>query len=184
LPESTTLAPPGIVEGGQPLPGDDGGLFAGFPFTGHEILSGADEALMVSAAVATIAGLAIAIRPSTAANAQFFLANVRQIPAVCGGLQVTANRGLAAVAAGTAQVADVAGSAPGRAIATVENYSNAVREGFNRGAGGAVLGSGSGDDGARDIRLLMQIGMLLGAAYLAFLTVWFWATRLRWSPRV
>jgi hypothetical protein len=183
LPEDTTLAPPGIAEGGQPLPGDDGGLFAGFPFTGHEMLSGANEALIVSAAVATIAGVAMAVRPSGVASAQFFLANVRQIPAVCGGLQVTANRGLAAVAAGATQVADVAGSAPGRAIATVESYSIAIREGFNRGAEGAVLGSGSGDDGARDIRLLMQIGMLLGTAYLAFLTVWFWATRLRWSPR-
>jgi hypothetical protein len=183
LPEGTTLAPTGLTEGGQPLPGDDGGLFAGFPFTGHEMLSGANEALMVSAAVATIAGIAIAVRPSTVANAQFFLANVRQIPAVCGGLQVTANRGLAAVAAGTARAADVAGSAPGRAIATVESYSNAIREGFHRGVEGAVVGSGSEDDGARDIRFLMQIGMLLGAAYIAFLTVWFWATRLRWSPR-
>ena len=29
----------------------------------------------------------------------------------------------------------------------------------------------------------MQVGMVLGTVYLAFLTVWFWATRLRWSPR-
>ena len=26
---------------------------------------------------------------------------------------------------------------------------------------------------------MMQIGMLLGIVYLAFLSVWFWATRLR-----
>jgi hypothetical protein len=35
-----------------------------------------------------------------------------------------------------------------------------------------------------DSRLVMQIGMLLGVVYLAFLTVWFWATRLRWNPRI
>jgi hypothetical protein len=32
---------------------------------------------------------------------------------------------------------------------------------------------------ARDGRLLMQMGMLLGMVYVAFLTAWFWATRLR-----
>jgi hypothetical protein len=26
---------------------------------------------------------------------------------------------------------------------------------------------------------MMQIGMLLGMVYLGFLTIWFWATRLR-----
>jgi hypothetical protein len=25
--------------------------------------------------------------------------------------------------------------------------------------------------------------MLLGFVYLGFLTIWFWATRLRWNPR-
>jgi type VI protein secretion system component VasK len=40
------------------------------------------------------------------------------------------------------------------------------------------------DDGWSDRRLLAQIGIVLGTVYLAFLTVWFWATRLRWNPRV
>jgi len=38
-------------------------------------------------------------------------------------------------------------------------------------------------DGLRDSRLLAQLGIVLGMVYLAFLTVWFWATRLRWNPR-
>ena len=33
-----------------------------------------------------------------------------------------------------------------------------------------------------DARLMLQIGQLLGLAYLAFLAVWFWATRFRTRP--
>jgi len=40
------------------------------------------------------------------------------------------------------------------------------------------------DDESWDSRLLAQIGVVLGTVYLAFLTIWFWATRLRWNPRV
>jgi hypothetical protein len=29
----------------------------------------------------------------------------------------------------------------------------------------------------------MQVAMLLGLAYVAFLTVWFWGTRVRWNGR-
>jgi hypothetical protein len=30
---------------------------------------------------------------------------------------------------------------------------------------------------------MLEIGLLLGAVYMAFLGVWFWATRLRRRPR-
>jgi hypothetical protein len=140
---------------------------------------------MVSAAVVTIATVTVAVRPSTLASAQFFLANVRQIPALCGGVRQAVDRQVAPAAAGTAHLAELAGSAPGKALAKLEEVSSAIRDGFHRGLEGGVPGSeiGATDDGARDIRLLMQIGMLLGAVYVAFLTVWFWATRLRWTPR-
>ena len=39
------------------------------------------------------------------------------------------------------------------------------------------------EDGLSDSRLMTQIGMLLGFVYLAFLTVWFWATRGRGALR-
>ena len=55
-----------------------------------------------------------------------------------------------------------------------------IREGFDRGVGRVVDNDG---EGLRDGRLLAQVGMVLGLVYLAFLTVWFWATRLRWNPR-
>jgi hypothetical protein len=35
----------------------------------------------------------------------------------------------------------------------------------------------------REPRLMLEIGLLLGAVYMAFLGVWFWATRLRRRPR-
>jgi hypothetical protein len=40
-----------------------------------------------------------------------------------------------------------------------------------------------GGEGAGDNRLLMQLGMMLGFGYLAFLTLWFWATRARPNAR-
>jgi hypothetical protein len=61
-----------------------------------------------------------------------------------------------------------------------------VKDGFNRarvGADGAVDAIEhrleDGGRGARDNRLLLQLGMLLGMGYLAFLTIWLWATRMR-----
>jgi hypothetical protein len=69
----------------------------------------------------------------------------------------------------------------GKVVEVAADFTQTVRDGFMRGAG--RVGSGAGD-GADDTRLAMQIGMLLGIVYLAFLTVWFWATRLRWNPRV
>jgi hypothetical protein len=84
--------------------------------------------------------------------------------------------------AGTARLGVASGGAvkgsAGAVKGIAEDVANDIRDGFLRGATGSA-----DDDGASDTRLLMQIGMLLGTVYLAFLTVWFWATRLRWNPR-
>jgi hypothetical protein len=40
---------------------------------------------------------------------------------------------------------------------------------------------GDGGD-ARDTRLMMQLGVVIGLVYAAFLTFWVWATRIR-NPR-
>jgi hypothetical protein len=91
------------------------------------------------------------------------------------------NGHVSAAVAGTARLGVASGGAvkgsAGAVKGVAEDIANDIRDGFLRGV------SGSEDDGASDTRLLMQIGMLLGSAYLAFLTVWFWATRLRWNPR-
>jgi hypothetical protein len=179
-----TIPPTGITEGGEPVSGA-GGIFDGAPFGGAELVPGAQEAFIIYAAVVTAAGAAIAVRPSAVATAQFYLANARRIPAVCGGVTKDVIRQASAAAAGTARLAAVGASVPGRAAAGVADLTEAVQEGFRRGVDRGGPGGAIADDGddANDIRLLMQIGMLLGMAYVAFLTVWFWATRLRWSPR-
>jgi hypothetical protein len=50
-----------------------------------------------------------------------------------------------------------------------------------RGAGALTARGVIDADGeaAKDSRLLIQVAMLLGMVYVAFLTAWFWATRLR-----
>jgi hypothetical protein len=59
----------------------------------------------------------------------------------------------------------------GRAFDTIaEGFSQAV-EGDRKARG------------LTDSRLLVQIGIVLGLVYTAFLTLWFWATRIRWNPR-
>ena len=37
-------------------------------------------------------------------------------------------------------------------------------------------------DAVGDSRLMIQLGLVLGFLYAAFLSVWFWATRLRGRP--
>ena len=51
-----------------------------------------------------------------------------------------------------------------------------LSEGFGRAAREAT---GEARDGLSDTRLVVQLGMLLGVLYLGFLSVWFWATRVR-----
>jgi hypothetical protein len=46
----------------------------------------------------------------------------------------------------------------------------------------AVAPEAAADTGWTDSRIMMQLGMLLGIVYAAFLTVWFWATRIRPQP--
>jgi len=185
LPEHVASGPLGLTDVSPPVSSGDGGLLDGLPFHGPGMIPGGDEVLMATAAAITVASVAIAVRPSTVATAEFFLANARQIPAVCGGVREGVNRQISAAAAGSTHLVELAAQAPDRAAAALDDASKAIRENFHRGFEGGVLGRDTGGtgDGERDIRFLMQIGMLLGAVYVAFLTVWFWATRLRWNPR-
>ena len=44
------------------------------------------------------------------------------------------------------------------------------------------IGGQIGSENSRDPRLMIRIGATLGLVYLAFLAVWFWATRFRMKP--
>ena len=44
------------------------------------------------------------------------------------------------------------------------------------------IGEQIGSENSRDLRLMIRIGATLALVYLAFLAVWFWATRFRMRP--
>jgi hypothetical protein len=100
------------------------------------------------------------------------VANVRLVPSIAGA--TIERTGVAAVDAGSrlgSGVATAAGSVLGSVV-------DPVREGFGR-----AVRPTARSDSVHDSRLLAQIGIVLGTVYLAFLTLWFWATRVRWSVR-
>jgi hypothetical protein len=191
LPEDVALPGPQIVDTHEVTPGDVG-LFGGGGLSPrlpdhHELLVGAGGAVAASAGLLMLARVALAARaagPSAALSAQFFLANARQIPAFCGGVRENADRYISTAAAGIAEWGEASGARFSTVISTAAaNPIETLHDGFLRGLGQPGP-NGDKDDGASDTRLLMQLGMLLGTVYLAFLTVWFWATRLRWNPRM
>ena len=57
-------------------------------------------------------------------------------------------------------------------------FGASFHEGFEQG----VRGNREVTDAVADRRLLIQLGMGLGYVYAMFLSVWFWATRLRRNP--
>jgi hypothetical protein len=61
----------------------------------------------------------------------------------------------------------------------LRGLTQSFRDGFEDALGGGNREIG---DALGDSRLMIQIGMALGFLYAAFLSVWFWATRLRGGP--
>jgi len=130
------------------------------------------------------------------ADARMAFTNVRLLPCL---LKDEASRQLAALTEALAPIAAPAasGSGPGRGTAgpAVTPDSVAVKteravaglrgffDEFSEGLSQATRDAGEAPDGLSDNRLAVQVGMLLGVVYLAFLSVWFWATRARWNPR-
>jgi hypothetical protein len=126
------------------------------------------------------------------ANARMAFTNVRLLPCL---VRDSAERHLAALtdalsAAGSTPAAALGGAGAGGSVAAgaieaehahggLEGVFGGLREGFAQ----VTRDAGETADGLSDSRLMVQIGMLLGVVYLAFLSVWFWATRVRWSPR-
>jgi hypothetical protein len=82
---------------------------------------------------------------------------------------------------GGANTPAVSGGEDRPLASSVAELLRTVRDGFLPAAGRGDNGY-VGLDEVTDNRLLMQIGMALGTVYLAFLVVWFWATRVRSDP--
>ena len=72
--------------------------------------------------------------------------------------------------------AESAGEISSRVRGTAADSMADIRGGIERAIKSTTDQS---EDSLGDSRLMVQIGMLLGFAYLGFLAVWFWATRGR-----
>jgi hypothetical protein len=141
-----------------------------------------------------MAGAAIIAPRAAGAGADWRLAfnNVRLLPclAMASVQQNTslltdaiAARGGGAVRSVTAGAGHAAGNggrrighAASEAVGALEGAAESIRDGFGRTI------EGRGSEGLSDSRLFVQIGMALGFVYLAFLTFWFWATRVVRRP--
>ena len=157
---------------------------------------GSDSRVLISAAVATMAGAAIIAPRAAGAGADWRLAftNVRLLPCLAMASvqqnialltdavapRASGGGGMGFATAGDAARADSGSNRISRAtsdaVGAIEEAGKALREGF------AQTIENGGSDGLSDSRLFVQIGMALGFVYLAFLTVWFWATRVLRRP--
>jgi hypothetical protein len=159
-----------------------------------------DARILVSAAILTAAVAAmLGPRPGgSGTDVSMVFTNVRLLPCVVkeglarhirmlveagatvGGPGASAPSIAVAEPGSASGALGVSGERPSDPTARVRNAFEMIRNGFDQAIGEA------GDDvgeGFRDSRLMMQIGMLLGCVYVAFLSVWFWATRLRGTDR-
>jgi hypothetical protein len=190
--DPSTVLGTGLAEVAEPA-SEGGGAFGGLPFEALPALTpGAGEALLLSAALATVAGLALAARasgpsPASVMIARFFLANAPPIPLRCTvGASTTRVSAAVARAAGSVGEGGVLGvqtsvGAPvGGVAGKVVAVRDEVRDGFMRGAG--RLGTGSADDDATGNPLWL-IAMMLGTVYVAFISACIWAYKQRWRLR-
>jgi hypothetical protein len=106
-------------------------------------------------------------------SASLLFTNVRLLPCYSGSFveQVTRSSSQVSVSSAAREL-DRVREIGGRAV-------DEVSRGFSR----VVSERDSSGRGLTDSRLLVQIGIVLGLVYCAFLTLWFWATRIRWNPR-
>jgi hypothetical protein len=199
--EAVPVAPESLAETVQSLPEDlaaGPGVLADLLTTvadvGADSVAGAAEAvaaeefLLVSGGIAAVAAVAAyAGRGAAALNAPLLFTSLRLIP--CYAAEMGQQYVTHAVARTAAVVDRLDAIRPTRdtlaearsRLPSADGFVRSFRDGLSRGANGGSLADDAGE-GASDSRLMMQIGMLLGIAYLGFLTVWFWATRLRPHP--
>jgi hypothetical protein len=187
-----TLA--GVDPGGglaelAPVSEGDGPL-EGFPFEALPALTpGSEEALILSAGLATLAGLSLVARASGTSvgsllTTRFLLAGVPPIPVRCMvAAAVSRPATLAAGAAGVVTNGGVrgirtsGGRLAGAFAGTLAAAGGEIRDGFVHGADGR--GGRFGDEPEGDSALWM-FAMMLGTVYFAFISACIWVTKRRW----
>ncbi|HWM10358.1 MAG TPA: hypothetical protein VNO82_13485 [Solirubrobacteraceae bacterium] len=155
-----------------------------------------DPQVLVATAVAFTVGLSLhGTRILCAGEAQLMFTNVRLLPCLIrDGVQqhiaplVSALPGTGAAAPAAAlspaqgAVHGASGTeagAPDRGAQGFRGLTESFRDGFEDAIEGGRRDVG---DALGDSRLMIQLGMALGFVYAAFVSVWFWATRLRGRP--
>jgi hypothetical protein len=158
-----------------------------------------DVRVLVSAAVLAMAAAAmVGPRASgSGTDVSMVFTNVRLLPCVVKeSLARHVEMLTAATAAhgGSGAAAGVLGSSSGTPPVSAEGTSSraghvrdafqSALQSFHDGFEQAIVDEREDvGEAFRDSRLMMQIGMLLGFVYLGFLSIWFWATRVRGSSR-
>ncbi len=160
-----------------------------------------DPYVLAATGVAVLVGAGLgASRPACAAEAKLLFTNVRLLPCLVRNsvsehlaplTSALPSLGPAGPAAALQPAVAVEGAVAG-VSAVNDPPPDAVEHGHARTG---LLGSfGNGfehaiggenreiGDALGDSRLMIQLGMALGFVYAAFLSVWFWATRLRRRP--
>jgi hypothetical protein len=150
------------------------------PLIPLEDLSEALMPIAITLGIASLGATAV-VRGGLTPAASIAFTNVRLIPCMAAD---TVHRIVPSFAGRSGST--TSGTAPrGRAAPSGRQSGGGVidviREGFDRSVG--RVGPDEDGEGLRDARLLAQLGIVLGMIYVSFLTLWFWATRLRWNPR-
>jgi hypothetical protein len=135
------------------------------------------EVIQAVGATGLIAAGALTIaRGASSVGSSVMFTNVRLLPCFIGS--TIQQSGATAISSGTRLGARVTDLAPSRLLPPTGSIVGSFRDGLDRALGDGPLVDGY-EDGRE--RLMAQIGVVLGTIYLAFLTVWFWATRVRWN---
>ena len=135
---------------------------------------GLPELQVIGTAGLVAAGAVAIARGAVSPTASIMFTNVRLLP---GFVNVTIQRSGAAAIASVPRAAPhtVVDVIPRRILPATDSVVGPIRDGFDR------IVNRTSDYENGDGRLLAQVGVVLGTLYLAFLTLWFWATRLRWN---
>ena len=167
----------------RPLDLDPGGTLFGPPEAGttlslerlYDVMPG-PEALQALGATGLIAAGVITIaRGVTSPSSSMLFTNVRLAP--CFVSATVHQSGAAAISTGARVGERVKSLAPSGGLSGIGAIVEPIRDGFDSALGNRL----PLDDSEGRGRLMAQIGVVLGTIYLAFLTVWFWLTRVRWN---
>jgi hypothetical protein len=192
LPSFDPVSPIGIVPPGAGASEASGGYVAPsvddswLPHLSVPFSLAGDEARLITTISFVVGTLALSARAARgageiAAPAQVIFTNARLIPCYAGD---AVHRATATAVKPVRHASDRIG----KSVDAVQSASRALAEPVRHGFASVTRGEErlirrTQVDGASDTRLLMQIGALLGAVYIVFLTAWLWTTRTRLERR-